>query len=70
MFHEKKAEIIEKEIGVKIPRQTIQYHKFEKSDKFIEKENIYKIKLKREISIHQEDYTMIKNFSQITNKNM
>lgn len=37
--HEKKAEIIQKEIGVKIPRQTVQYHEFEKSEQFIEREN-------------------------------
>ena len=37
--HEKKAEIIQNEIGVKIPRQTVQYHEFEKSEQFIEKEN-------------------------------
>ena len=36
--HEKKAEIIEDEIGFKIPRQTIQYHEFQKSKEFIENE--------------------------------
>ena len=36
--HEKKAEIIQDEIGVKIPRQTIQYHEFKKSEEFLEKE--------------------------------
>lgn len=36
--HEKKAEIIQDEIGFKIPRQTIQYHEFKKSEEFMENE--------------------------------
>lgn len=47
--HEKKAEIIQKEIGTKIPRQTIQYHEFEKSEQFIEKKKKqYEKKSKKE----------------------
>lgn len=65
--HEKKAEIIQKEIGTKIPRQTIQYHEFEKSEQFIEKEEktIQKEIKKRNITssgiIHYDEEFFTKN---------
>ena len=33
--YEKKSELIEKQYGIKIPRQTVQYHEFAKSEQYL-----------------------------------
>lgn len=35
--YEKKAELIQKRYGVKIPRQTVQYHEFTESEEYLSK---------------------------------